>query len=200
MLYRGKAGPKKCYIFYTTVHRNICQPPFLTKAQMLPEKPHHAQSSLFSTQAIDDDCNQTGQMTAVLDWPQVRPECGPSAEGQAWGLRTQPPDLCPFGGEAGVKLDACSSGQSGVAHMQDSRPPLGLPCPFPSCCSSATTALPQGLCTAVLSAWNRILSDHLKTFDLPPDFSSGFTSSERPTCSQSMKYAPLSTPMSPIPA
>ena len=27
---------------------------------------------LFSCQAIDDDCNQTGQMTAaLLDWPQV---------------------------------------------------------------------------------------------------------------------------------
>ncbi len=30
-------------------------------------------SALLVFQAIDDDCNQTGQMTAaLLDWPQVR--------------------------------------------------------------------------------------------------------------------------------
>lgn len=36
-------------------------------------KKEEAQLVILGKQAIDDDCNQTGQMTAaLLDWPQVR--------------------------------------------------------------------------------------------------------------------------------
>ena len=104
----------------------------------------------FRTQAIDDDCNQTGQMTAgFLDWPQVRLEWGASAEDQAWGLRTQPPLSLPFWREAGVKQDGHSSGQEGGAHSQDPRPHLGLhmPLPQPVAPQPHHSALPQGLCT-----------------------------------------------------
>ena len=46
-------------------------------------------------------------MTAgFLDWPQVRLEWGPSAEGQAPGLGTQPP--LPFWREAHVRQDGYS--------------------------------------------------------------------------------------------
>ncbi|XP_017731978.1 PREDICTED: electron transfer flavoprotein subunit beta [Rhinopithecus bieti] len=52
---------------------------------------------LLGKQAIDDDCNQTGQMTAgFLDWPQVRVERGAPAEGQALIPQTSflPQGLC----------------------------------------------------------------------------------------------------------
>ncbi|XP_019489719.1 PREDICTED: electron transfer flavoprotein subunit beta [Hipposideros armiger] len=50
---------------------NICQFLFETKAPVVPEIPRCHSLFSFPTQAIDDDCNQTGQMTAgFLDWPQ----------------------------------------------------------------------------------------------------------------------------------
>lgn len=89
-------------------------------------------------------------MTAgFLDWPQVRPEWGPSAEGQAWVLRTQPPNLCPSGGRQVWSWTPAPVGRSGVAYarLQASSGPSRAP--SPSCCPSATpsSALPQGLCT-----------------------------------------------------
>ena len=81
----------------------------------------------FPIQAIDDDCNQTGQMTAgFLDWPQVRLEWVAPAEGQAWGLRTQPPLFLPFWGEAGMEQDSNSSRWERGAPSQDPGPHLGL--------------------------------------------------------------------------
>ena len=83
-----------------------------------------------STQAIDDDCNQTGQMTAgLLDWPQVRLEWGAPAGGQIWGLRTGPPLSLPFWREARlVRQFGYSSLWEGDAHGQDTRPHLGPWC------------------------------------------------------------------------
>lgn len=44
-------------------------------------KKEEAQLVILGKQAIDDDCNQTGQMTAaLLDWPQVRLR-------QGWAVR-----------------------------------------------------------------------------------------------------------------
>ncbi|KAF6077415.1 electron transfer flavoprotein subunit beta [Phyllostomus discolor] len=82
---------------------------------------------LLGKQAIDDDCNQTGQMTAgFLDWPQVRLGWGAPAQGHAWGLRTPLPFPLPFWGEAGMEQDGNSSRQEEGAPSQDSGTCLGL--------------------------------------------------------------------------
>ena len=48
------------------------------------------QCSLFSSQAIDDDCNQTGQMlAALLEWPQV--SLAPMARGGRDKCTSPPP-------------------------------------------------------------------------------------------------------------
>lgn len=58
-----------------------------SKAPIVSEMPHCHSLLFVPIQAIDDDCNQTGQMTAgFLDWPQVRLEWGAPAEGQVWSL------------------------------------------------------------------------------------------------------------------
>lgn len=61
---------------------------------MVREKPHRHGLLSVPTQAIDDDCNQTGQMTAgFLDWPQVRLERGAPAKAEAGSLERVP--SCP---------------------------------------------------------------------------------------------------------
>lgn len=149
-----------------------------TKAQMLPEKPHHCTVFSLSTQAIDDDCNQTGQMTAgFLDWPQVRPECGLSAGRPGLGAQNTATRSLPFWREAGVKLDACSSGQKWGRICKTPGLLWAFTCPFPILLLLSHTQLsptPRAFAPAVLqpgTGFSQITSRLLTYLQISPQVS-----------------------------
>lgn len=117
---------------------NVCKPLFQTGVPTVCEKPHHHRPLSLSTKAIDDDCNQTGQMTAgFLDWPQVRLEWGAPAEAEAGSMDCVPPHPHP---SAGKLLQHAGRGgcQLGpwlppACHMLHTPPPTyqARPCPGP---------------------------------------------------------------------